>query len=263
MDSQESPEKLAGVVRSLEQTVKERTRRLEAANKELDAFTHSVSHDLSTPLAAIKGYAEILADEYGGALGEEARDLLACIDQSVENMRVLIDSLLSLSRLARAEMTPRPLDLRPAVLEIIAQLRAVHPERKVEFHVADDLSAEGDPALLRIVLDNLLVNAWKFTSKRPSALIEVGKVPGSPIMLFVRDNGAGFDASRAERLFSPFQRMHSARDFPGIGVGLAAAQRIIARHGGHIWADSVPGRGATICLTLPASGASAPLRIAA
>jgi signal transduction histidine kinase len=248
---------------TLDRKVREETRRLSAANRELEAFSYSVSHDLRSPLTAIKRYAELLAEDCGAALGGDALQSLSGINQSVTKMSTLIDALLSLGRVSRAELKPQPLNLRPAVLEIIAQLRAAEPGRNVDFHVADDLTADGDPALLRIVLDNLLANAWKYTSKRDAALIEVGKIPGAPIVLFVRDNGAGFDAARAERLFMPFQRMHSERDFPGIGVGLATVQRIIANHGGRIWADSVPGQGATFCFTLPVAGVTPQLRLAA
>jgi len=251
------------LLRDLDHKMQEEARLLAEANKELEAFSYSVSHDLRSPLTAIKGYAELIAEDYGNALGGDGADILSGIGRSVEKMSDLIDALLSLGRLTRAEMKPQPVDLRPAVMEIIAHLRAAAPGRRVDFHVADDLTAEGDPALLRIILENLLSNAWKYTSKRDAALIEVGKVDGSPILLFVRDNGAGFDASRAERLFMPFQHLHSERDFPGIGVGLATVRRIIARHGGNVWADSAPGQGATFCFTLPVSGAIPQLRIAA
>lgn len=251
------------LLHDLDHKVQEETRLLAEANKELEAFSYSVSHDLRSPLTAIKGYAELIAEDYGHALGGDGTGILSGIGRSVEKMSELIDALLSLGRFTRAEMKSQPIDLRPVVMEIIEHLRAAAPGRTVDFHVADDLTAEGDPALLRIVLDNLLSNAWKYTSKRESALIEVGKVTGSPILFFVRDNGAGFDASRADRLFMPFQHLHSERDFPGIGVGLATARRIIARHHGSIWADSAPGQGATFCFTLPVSGAIPQLRIAA
>jgi signal transduction histidine kinase len=251
------------LLNSLERTARDEARRFAAASKEMEAFSYSVSHDLRSPLAALKGYAELLAEDYSSKLDTEAAAIIGSISQCVGRMGSLIDSLLSLGRLTNAELKVQAMDLRPFVQETISHLVAASPDRRIQLKMADDLVAEGDPSLLRLVVENLLSNAWKYTCRCQTALIEVGKIPGSPAVFFVRDNGVGFEPSQAERLFLPFQRLHSERDFPGIGIGLATVQRIVARHGGRIWADSAPGQGTTLCFTLPNSAAQTPLRLAA
>jgi signal transduction histidine kinase len=234
----------------LEQRVRDSTRELEAANKELEAFSYSVSHDLRAPLRAVNGFARILREDQGDRLTDEGRDLLAQIEASGTNMNTLIESLLSLSRLSRRAVKRQSVDLRPIAETIVSQLRSENPGRQVDVIIADDLVVEGDPSLLRIALDNLLSNAWKYSGKRVDARIEMARDLGTPATFFVRDNGAGFNMAYAERLFAPFQRLHSNDEFPGIGVGLATVQRIIRRHGGRIWAKAAPKEGATFYFTL-------------
>ncbi|HTW94898.1 MAG TPA: ATP-binding protein, partial [Tepidisphaeraceae bacterium] len=235
---------------SLEQRVRERTAELQVANRELEAFSYSVSHDLRAPLRAIMGFSQLLSEDCGKLLDENGKQLLGWIDAATTRMDELIDSLLALSRVTRMALKRQSVDLRPMVEQIIAPLRRDNPQRQVEFIIGDDLMAEGDAALLRIVMENLLSNAWKYTSKRQAARIEIGKTPGSPDRFFVRDNGAGFEMAYAQRLFSPFQRMHTAEEFSGTGVGLATVQRAIHRHGGRIWAEAAPEAGATFYFTL-------------
>ena len=187
---------------------------------------------------------------------------MAQIEASGTHMNTLLDSLLSLSRLSRTTMSRQPVDLRLIAEEVVCQLRAGDAGRPVEVVLSGDLSVDGDPSLLRIVLGNLLSNAWKFSAKRPDARIEVGRLPSSPPTLFVRDNGAGFNMAYAERLFAPFQRFHSAEEFPGTGIGLATVQRIVRRHGGRIWAESAPGQGATFFFTLAGEAEAAVSKLA-
>ena len=238
----ENVELLAG----LETRVAERTAQLEAANRELEAFSYSVSHDLRAPLRAITAFSQALLEDHADALGAGTQHLER-ICAATARMTTLIDDLLQLSRAGRTALERAPFDVAKHVREIIDELRRVDPARRVEVIIPDVLPAHGDSRLVRVVLENLVRNAWKFTSKQPTARIEIGGRDGA---FFVRDDGAGFDAARAGKLFLPFQRMHTAEDFEGTGIGLATAQRIVARHGGRIWADSVPGQGATFTFTL-------------
>jgi len=224
----------------------ERTAQLEAANRELEALSSAVSHDLRAPLRAISGFSQILLEDHGSALGA-GRQHLDRIRAATDRMTALIDDLLRFSRMAASEVGRRPFDLARLAREIVDEIRAADPQRKVEVVIPAALPAHGDERLVRVVLENLVRNAWKFTSKRAAARIEVGVHSGA---FFVRDNGAGFDLARADRLFTPFHRLHSPDDFEGTGVGLAIAQRIVHRHGGRIWAESAPDRGATFCFTL-------------
>jgi two-component system sensor histidine kinase/response regulator len=225
---------------------------LEAANKELEAFSYSVSHDLRGPLRTINGFSQILIEDYGDKLDDHGRDHLARVQEGVARMAELIDDLLQLSHVTRVEFQKTQVDLTKLAHTVAAALRETAPDRSVEFVIQDRLSAIGDANLLRIVFDNLLGNAWKFTA-RVIAKIEVGSSQGGSVPIyFVRDNGAGFDMKSASKLFGPFQRLHSDHDFPGTGIGLATVQRIIHRHGGRIWAEGVVERGATIYFTLPA-----------
>jgi PAS domain S-box-containing protein len=238
----------------LEQKVKERTAQLEAANKELEAFSYSVSHDLRAPLRGIDGFSQALLEDYADRLEPQGQDYLLRIRAATQRMAGLIDDLLNLSRITRGELRREMVDLSALARSIADQLRKIAPERQVKFNLADNLKTEGDPHLLRIALENLLGNAWKFTGKITDAEIEFGLVAvGSGEdhpTYFVRDNGAGFDMAYADKLFGAFQRLHDVREFEGTGIGLATVQRIIRRHGGRVWAEAEPGRGATFYFTL-------------
>lgn len=235
----------------LEQRVAERTHELLVANRELEAFSYSVSHDLRGPLETINGYTHILVSRQGPNLNEEGREYLAQIRAASRRMAELIDDLLNLSRVSTTAMHKQRVNLAALAREIMQDLQRRDPARQVDFIVAECPVADGDPRLLQIVLENLLRNSWKYTSTRSRAKIEFGcERRGSGIVYFVRDDGAGFDPRQADRLFKPFQRLHSASEFPGTGIGLATVQRIIQRHGGDVWGESKPGHGATFFFTL-------------
>jgi len=223
---------------------------LKAINQELEAFSYSVSHDLRAPLRAIDGFSQILLKENADQLDDKGRDRLGRVRRAAQHMGELIDDLLKLSRVTRAELQVQPVDVSALAAEVMDALRRQAPERAVTVDIAPDLSTEGDAKLLRIALDNLLGNAWKFTGKRVDARIEFGRDDGAAF--FVRDNGAGFDMAYADKLFGAFQRLHDAGEFPGTGIGLATAQRVIHKHGGRIWAESAPDAGATFRFTLGA-----------
>jgi PAS domain S-box-containing protein len=235
----------------LERRVSERTAQLEAINRELEAFSYSVSHDLRAPLRSIRGFSEVLLQRYASSLDKRGQEFLKRTCESSQQMDRLIEDLLQLSRVSRTEMQRQPVNLSSLAAAIGAELRQAEPQRAVELVITPELRAQGDERLLRVVLENLLRNAWKFTSKQPAARIEFGFNPERPAF-FVRDNGAGFDMAYADKLFGVFQRLHSAAEFPGTGVGLATVQRIINRHGGFTWAEGVPARGATFYFSLPA-----------
>lgn len=232
---------------SLERRVVERTAQLEAVNRELEAFSYSVSHDLRGPLRGIDGFSQMLMDQYAERLDPRAREYLARVLSGTAEMGALIDGFITLARVSRQEMKTDTVDLSAIAEEIVRDLRAREPERNVEVRIQPGLQATGDAALLRVVLENLLGNAWKFTAKRGTSLIEFGFQGGS---CFVRDNGAGFDMAHSERLFTPFERLHAASDFPGTGVGLATVRRVIERHGGTIQAKAAPDRGAVFSFTI-------------
>jgi light-regulated signal transduction histidine kinase (bacteriophytochrome) len=237
---------------ALEQRVQERTAELEAANKELEAFSHSVAHDLRGPLRAIDDFSSLLADEYGARLDDDGHSYIQRVRFATRRMSQLIDDLLQLSRVTRVEMRHATVDLRALAQEIGSDLQQNHPGRQVEFHMPAALVTRGDAPLLQVALENLLGSAWKFTSKRPSVVIEFGvKETADKRIFFVRDNGAGFMMVEASRLFNPFMRLHRQDEFPGTGIGLAITQRIIHCHGGHIWAEGVVDQGATFYFTLP------------
>jgi PAS domain S-box-containing protein len=235
----------------LEERVRARTAALEAANRELEAFTHSVSHDLRAPLRGIDGWSLALLEDYGERLDAQGNQYLDHVRSEAQRMGHLIDDLLHLSRVGRAQLAPRAVDLTALANSIIARLKETAPERQVEFCVAPHLKCRGDAALLEIALTNLLDNAVKFTAHSPRARVEFGQTvyEGKPAF-FVRDNGAGFDMAFAGMLFEPFQRLHKHSEFPGTGIGLATVQRVIHRHGGDIWAEGGVGAGATIYFTL-------------
>jgi signal transduction histidine kinase len=235
----------------LELRVQQRTAELAAANKELEAFSYSVSHDLRAPLRSIDGFSAALLEDCSDRLDSEGRDYLSRIRSATLRMAALIDDLLSLSRVARAELRREPIRLSEVALAIGEELRKSDPGRQVEFLVQDGMNAFGDSRLLRVVLENLLSNAWKYTSKHPTARIEFGRqqLDGKDVY-FVRDDGAGFDPAYAGRLFGAFQRLHGMDEFPGTGVGLATVQRIIHRHGGRVWAEGAVEKGATFYFML-------------
>jgi signal transduction histidine kinase len=224
---------------------------LETSNRELEAFSYSVAHDLRAPLRGINGYSRALVEDYGETLDAQAKEYLDRIGAATERMGELIDALLSLSRVTRAEFRRESVNLSRIADAVMKQLRAGQPERKVEFVLGEDIVAEGDAPLLRALLENLLGNAWKFTAARPDARISFGVETRDGVPVYsVSDNGAGFDMAYAAKLFTPFQRLHTQREFAGTGVGLATVQRIVHRHGGTIWAKGVVGTGATFHFTL-------------
>jgi PAS domain S-box-containing protein len=224
---------------------------LEASNRELETFSYSVSHDLRTPLRAIDGFSRALEEDYGPGLDPAARGYIERVRRATHRMGQIIDDLLQLSRLSRGELRSEPVDMTALAGEVDAALRAAQPEREVEFEAMPGLRATGDSRMLRLVLENLLGNAWKYTSRQPRARIGFGMENGAgePVF-FVRDDGAGFDMAYADKLFGAFQRLHSASEFPGSGIGLATVARVVQRHGGRAWAEGAPGRGATFYFTL-------------
>jgi signal transduction histidine kinase len=222
-----------------------------AANKELEAFSYSVSHDLRAPLRGIDGFSLALLEDYADKLDEDGRDYLHRVRAATQRMGILIDDLLGLSRVTRTEMRLEKADLGAIARSVAAELQKTQPQRQVDFRIAEGLEAFVDSHLLRIALENLMGNAWKFTSKRESACIEFASTHcDGRLTYYVRDDGAGFDPAYADRLFGAFQRLHDKNDFPGTGVGLATVQRIIHRHGGRIWAESAVDRGATFYFML-------------
>lgn len=249
------------VYAELEERVKDRTRQLQAANDELETFSYSVSHDLQAPLSHIIAYSNLLMSDHLEALDEEARRCITRMEVSATRMSALINDLLRLARYTRAELHLAPVDLSRTASELAARLLEEHPDHSAEFEIEDNLRWNCDEALLRIVLQNLLANALKFTAKREKALIEFGAAPqpDGSLAYFVRDNGAGFDMRNTDKLFGPFQRLHAAKDFSGSGIGLATAKRIIHRHGGAIWAEAAVDKGATFFFTLGGHAHNVPL----
>lgn len=238
-------------IKKLNIDLKQRASQLEAANKELESFSYSVSHDLRAPLRSIDGFSQALLEDYGESLPPHGRNYLERVRMAAQRMAVLIDDLLALSRVTRTPLQTRFINLSNIAHEISNTLRDTEPKRKVTFTIMPDLMVEGDPRLMRIVFENLMGNAWKFTSKRENAVIEFGqKERTKERTFFVRDNGAGFDMAYANKLFGVFQRLHSPSDYPGTGIGLATVHRIITIHGGRIWADAKEGKGATFYFTI-------------
>lgn len=235
----------------LERRVRLRTADLEAVNQELEAFSYSVSHDLRAPLRAIDGFSKALLDDHAGQLDEEGREFLARVRGATHRMTQLIDDLLSLAKITRAEVKRQTVDLGDIARRVLADLGTRDPQRSVTTRVADGLVAHADPRLITVMLENLLGNAWKFTAKQATATIEVGvETRDSDRVFFVRDNGAGFAMEHATKLFAPFQRLHATSDFEGTGIGLATVHRVVARHGGRVWADAQPDQGATFFFML-------------
>ena len=234
-----------------EQTEREKTlAALEESRRELESLTYTVAHDLRAPLRAIDGFARALSEDCGERLDDDGRRYLRHVLDAAQRMSGMLEGLLSLARIHRAEVHPSPVAFSRIVDGIVERLRTADPSRSVEVVVPEGLAAECDASLFKMALEALLQNAWKFTRGREPARIEVGVQPTTPPVYFVRDNGVGFDMRHAGKLFGPFQRLHSEREFEGVGVGLAAAQRVIRRHGGRIWADATPDRGATFYFTL-------------
>ena len=242
----------------LEARVERRTTDLAQANKDLEAFGYSVSHDLRAPLRALSGYAEALLEEYGDGLGETGRGYAERIQAASERMATLIDDLLQLAQVSRSQMHLRPVDLSAEVTAVVGEFESTDPSRRIRISIQDGVQATADRGLIRTVLQNLVENAWKFTARREDAIIEFGTMAAdeAEICCFVRDNGAGFDPAHAAKLFQPFQRLHADTDFAGTGIGLASVQRIIERHGGRIWAQGAVDAGATFYFTLDAARTS-------
>lgn len=236
----------------LEARVAERTAELELANRELEAFSYSVSHDLRAPLRSMAGFADALHEDYGRVLDETGRSHLERIRKAAVRMGLMIDELLDFARVARMEVRKSSANLSRLAQDILDELTLACPGRSVKIDIQEGLTASADPVLLRLALQNLLENAWKYTSRRVDAEIVVGagKMPDGKRTYFVRDNGAGFDMEHAARLFQPFVRLHSSEDFPGTGIGLATVARIIQRHGGQVWAEAEKDKGATFFFTL-------------
>ena len=227
---------------------------LARSNKNLESFTYSVSHDLRAPLRALGGFSGILLEDYGDVLGEQGRGYAERIQSASDHMAELIDDLLNLSRIAQAESHPQTLDLGAEVAQIAEELQRAEPDRSVRFTIQRPVQAQADRALIRTVLQNLVGNAWKFTSHRDDALIEFGTTPAEDgsLCCYVRDNGVGFDPAYIHKLFIPFQRLHTMSEFPGNGIGLASVRQIVERHGGQVRAESTIGEGATFYFTLDA-----------
>ncbi|MDX2171098.1 MAG: ATP-binding protein [Deltaproteobacteria bacterium] len=241
------------ILRGLEATVQERTAELALANRELEAFSASVSHDLRTPVSQISMASTALLEDCGAALGELGRDYLQMITDAGTRMDEMIRDLLALARSKQGGLQRTAVDLSELARELCAALREREPGRRVEIAIADDLRADADPALLRLALENLLSNAWKYTRHTPAARIELRRADDGGHAFLLRDNGAGFDMAQAARLFAPFERLHDDSEFEGTGVGLHTVQRIIQRHGGRTWARGEPGRGASFYFTLDAA----------
>jgi PAS domain S-box-containing protein len=239
-------------IHRLTEQLSQRLRETEAANKELEAFSYSVSHDLRAPLRSVDGFSQALLEDFGPELPEKAQDYLGRIRRATQRMGELIDALLTLARVSRAEIRIEPTDLTAIAGQVLLDLRKAEPGRRVDVTIADGLVAEGDPRLLRTAVENLLQNAWKFTGKKEQARIEMG-VDGAKDgkrVFFVKDDGAGFDPRYSGKLFGAFQRLHGQGDFPGTGIGLATVQRVVHRHGGEVWAEGRPDHGATFFFTL-------------
>jgi PAS domain S-box-containing protein len=238
---------------------------LEVTNQELETFSYSVSHDLRAPIRAIDGFSAILEQDYAEKLDSRGRDCLNRVRAAAQRMYTLIDALLTLSRVTREEMRRDVIDLSALARSVATELQRTHPDRKVDFVIAPGIIGVGDGSLVRVALENLIGNSWKFTSRLAKARIEFGAVDSNgATVYYVRDNGAGFDMAYVDRLFSAFHRLHTAEEFPGTGIGLPTVQRIVRRHGGTVWAEAEINEGATFWFTLapPMTSETAPLHYA-
>jgi PAS domain S-box-containing protein len=250
-DRRELEQRIHQLNADLEKRVLERTTQLEAANKELEAFAYSVSHDLRAPLRGIDGWSMALAEDYAAHLDDRGRQYIHRVRSEAQRMGLLIDALLGLSRIARAEMQTNAIDISSIARSVSAKFQEAEPGRRIEFIIGPDLRAAGDARLIEIVLTNLLSNAVKFTGLRAQARIEFGQAKcAGESCFYVRDDGVGFDMRYAGTLFGAFKRLHKASEFPGTGIGLATVRRIVERHGGRVWAEAAPGSGATFYFTL-------------
>jgi light-regulated signal transduction histidine kinase (bacteriophytochrome) len=256
-DGSGKPVRLVGGVldltarKKLEEVLKQTNAELETVNKELESFSYAVANDLRTPLRSIEGFSRAILEDYAGMLDDTGKDFCRRIQDATLRMTQLIEALWTMSRLTSGELAENVVDLS-AVSHIIAlELKKRQPERRVDFIIAEGLKVKGDTDMMRVVLENLLDNAWKFTGRHPSATIEFGIIERDGTRAyFVRDDGAGFNIAFVDRLFRPFQRLHTDSEFPGIGIGLAIAATIIKRHGGRIWAEGQVEKGATFFFTL-------------
>src|SRR5512138_1425501 len=235
----------------LEARVAQRTQQLEAANRELESFAYAISHDLRAPLRSLSGFSQILRESAPAGLDDKSLHYLQRIHEASQRMSNLIEDLLGLSRISRAELNARPASLSQIAAEAAAAVRERYPDREVELVIAPDMDVHGDIRLLRIAMENLLDNAWKYTAHANPARVTVGVEESTEgLVYYVQDNGVGFDMRYAGKLFAPFQRLHPESEFPGTGIGLVTVQRIIARHGGRVWVDAKPNLGATFYFTL-------------
>ncbi|BBA70996.1 ATP-binding protein [Geobacter sulfurreducens] len=246
-----SEETLTALNAELEERVLQRTADLEAMNRELESFSYSVSHDLRAPLRHLEGFSEALLEDYADHLDENGRHCLERINGASRRLSQMIDAMLELSRLSRSDLQRERIDLGVMARDILDELHGAEPERRVSVKISDAMEAEGDARLVRVVMENLVGNAWKYSRTRQEAAIEIGtRQDGATTIYYVRDNGVGFDMAYADRLFAPFQRLHREDEFEGTGVGLATVQRIVHRHGGRLWAEAAPDNGATFFFTL-------------
>jgi PAS domain S-box-containing protein len=246
------------VRRRMQQELLDAKNAAEAANRELESFSYSVAHDLRAPLRGIDGFSQLLLEDYGETVGEEGRRYLRLVRESTRHMAQLIDDLLQLSRVTRSELKREVVDLTAVAHSVLSRLRAESPARQVDIRIEPGLTHSGDPRLLNIVLENLLGNAWKYSSKRDLAVIELGHTTqDGEDAYFVRDNGAGFDMKYLHKLFGVFERLHSVQEFEGTGIGLATVRRIVERHGGRAWAQGELDAGATFFFTLRPKEAAA------
>ncbi len=247
LERREAEEKILALNAELESKARE----LEASNKELESFCYAVSHDLRAPLRSIDGFSRFLMDEEGAKLSDHGKDYVTRLRNNCQRMDLIIDDLLKLSRVVRAELVLNEFDISALVKSVADGIRATYPSRKLDFSACGPVMVRGDENLLRIAMENLLQNAWKFTSKTENARVEFGvRETDSGRVFFIKDNGAGFDMKYRDKLFKPFERLHTESEFPGTGVGLASVQRVIQRHGGRIWAEGEVGGGATFYFTL-------------
>ena len=235
----------------LEELVGQRTHELSTVNKELEAYSYSIAHDLRAPLRAVTSFSQILLDDAAEKLDSDQRDSLQRVVNASKHMADLIDDILELSRITRKELQREQIDLSGLVRDILEELRRADPVRKLTATIADGVTVEGDAKLLRVALENLLGNAWKYTAKVEQPSIEFGTTTQEEKTVFsLKDNGVGFDMRYVDKLFHPFQRLHNSQDYEGTGIGLATVQRVVQRHGGQIWASGEPGKGASFYFTL-------------